>query len=109
MKGALDKAADRYTTDIRSLMREKRIVYGGVGREQSNVVLRFKDESDRNKARVAIETAFPDLLVREQEAPGGELRWVAGLKPEAEKRVQDGAAERNLTSLRNRVNGVGGA
>src|SRR5206468_8068377 len=70
MKGALDKAADRYTTDLRTLMREKRIVYGGVGREQSNVVLRFKDEAERNKARFAIETAFPDLLVREQDAPG---------------------------------------
>ena len=31
MKAALDKAADRYTTDIRSLMREKKIVYSGVG------------------------------------------------------------------------------
>src|SRR5206468_5816240 len=70
MKAALDKAADRYLTDIRSLLREKRIVYGGVGREQSNVVLRFKDEAERNKARFAIETAFPDLLVREQDAPG---------------------------------------
>src|SRR5256714_292741 len=107
MKGALDKAADRYTTDIRSLMREKRIVYGGVGREQSNVVLRFKDEVERNKARVAIETAFPDLLVREQEAPGGELRLVAGLKPEAQKRIQDGAVQQNITILRNRVNELG--
>src|SRR2546423_2811971 len=107
MKGALDKAADRYTTDIRSLMREKRIVYGGVGREQSNVVLRFKDEVERNKARVAIETAFPDLLVREQDAPGGEIRLVAGLKPEAQKRIQDGAVQQNITILRNRVNELG--
>src|SRR5437764_1118094 len=107
MKGALDKAADRYTTDIRSLMREKRIVYGGVGREQSNVVLRFKDENERNKARLAIETAFPDLLVREQEAPGGELRLVAGLKPDAQKRIQDGAVQQNITILRNRVNELG--
>src|SRR6266705_2584296 len=67
MKAALDKAADRYLTDIRSLMREKKIVYGGVGREQSNVVLRFKDESERVKARIEIEKAFPDLLVREQD------------------------------------------
>src|SRR4029453_2509291 len=67
MKGALDKAADRYTTDIRSLMREKRIVYGGVGREQSNVVLRFKDEAERTKARAAIESMYPDLLLREQD------------------------------------------
>ena len=107
MKGALDKAADRYTTDIRSLMREKKIVYGGVGREQSNVVLRFKDESERVKARIEIEKAFPDLLVREQDGTGGELRLVAGLKPEAQKRIQDGAVQQNITILRNRVNELG--
>src|SRR5512134_2068969 len=50
MKGAIDKAADRYTTDIRSLMREKRIQYGGVAREGQNVVMRFRDEAERNKA-----------------------------------------------------------
>ena len=107
MKGALDKAADRYTTDIRSLMREKKIVYGGVGREQSNVVLRFKDESERVKARIEIEKAFPDLLVREQDGTGGELRLVAGLKPEAQRRIQDGAVQQNITILRNRVNELG--
>src|SRR3954453_17474100 len=107
MKGALDKAADRYTTDIRSLMREKKVVYSGVGREGSNVVLRFRDEAERTKARAAIETAFPDLAVREQEAAGGDMRLVAGLKPEAQKRIQDGAVQQNITILRNRVNELG--
>jgi len=107
MKGALDKAADRYTTDIRSLMREKKIVYGGVGREQSNVVLRFTNESERVKARIEIEKAFPDLAVREQDGTGGELRLIAGLKPEAQKRIQDGAVQQNITILRNRVNELG--
>src|SRR4051812_43442743 len=36
MKAALDKAADRYTTDIRSLLREKKVLYGGVSREGPN-------------------------------------------------------------------------
>jgi preprotein translocase subunit SecD len=107
MKGALDKAADRYTTDIRSLMREKKVVYAGVVREGSNVVLRFRDDAERTKARAAIETAFPDLAVREQEAAGGDLRLVAGLKPEAQKRIQDGAVLQNITILRNRVNELG--
>ncbi|HYQ99885.1 MAG TPA: protein translocase subunit SecD, partial [Casimicrobiaceae bacterium] len=40
MKAALDKAADRYTTDIRSLLREKKVQYGGVVREGTNVVVR---------------------------------------------------------------------
>jgi preprotein translocase subunit SecD len=107
MKAALDKAADRYTTDIRSLMREKKVQYSGVAREGSNVVLRFKDDGERTKARAAIESQFPDLAVRDQEAPGGDLRLVAGLKPEAQKRIQDGAVQQNITILRNRVNELG--
>ncbi|MCL4764024.1 MAG: protein translocase subunit SecD, partial [Burkholderiales bacterium] len=107
MKGAIDKAADRYTTDIRSLMREKRVQYGGVGREGQNVVLRFRDAGERTKARVEIENSFPDLVVREQDAAGGELRLVAALKPEAQKRIQDGAVQQNITILRNRVNELG--
>jgi preprotein translocase subunit SecD len=107
MKGALDKAADRYTTDIRSLMREKKVLYSGVGRESSNVVLRFKDDAERNRARNEIEKAFPDLAVREQEAGSGESRLVAGLKPEAQKRIQEGAVQQNITILRNRVNELG--
>ncbi|HVF62886.1 MAG TPA: protein translocase subunit SecD [Casimicrobiaceae bacterium] len=107
MKGALDKAADRYTTDIRSLMREKRIQYGGVAREGQNVVLRFREEGERGKARAEIEKAFPDLVVRTQEGAGGEMRLVAALKPEAQKRIQDGAVQQNITILRNRVNELG--
>ena len=43
MKAALDKAADRYLTDIRSMLREKRVLYSGVAREGQNVVIRFRD------------------------------------------------------------------
>ena len=107
MKGAIDKAADRYTTDIRSLMREKRIQYGGVSREGQNVVMRFRDAAERTKGRAEIETAFPDLVAREQDAGGGELRLLATLKPEAQKRIQDGAVQQNITILRNRVNELG--
>ncbi|MDE2002065.1 MAG: protein translocase subunit SecD [Betaproteobacteria bacterium] len=107
MKAALDKAADRYTTDIRSLMREKKVIYSGVGREGSNVVLRFKDSTERSKARFEIEKAFPDLQVREQDAAGGDLRLVAGLSPPAQTRIQESAVQQNITILRNRVNELG--
>jgi len=46
-------------------------------------------------------------MVREQDGTGGELRLVAGLKPEAQKRIQDGAVQQNITILRNRVNELG--
>ncbi len=107
MKAALDKAADRYTADIRSLLRSNKIVYGGVVREGNNVVIRFKDETERTKARVEIEKNYTDLLVKEADAGGGDLRLVATLKPEALKRIQDGAVLQNITILRNRVNELG--
>jgi len=106
MKAALDKAGDRYSTDIRSLLREKKIVYSGVAREGSNVVIRFKDDAERVKARVEIEKSFPDLLLRDADV-GDERRLVAGLKPIAQKRIQDGAIQQNITILRNRVNELG--
>ena len=106
MKAALDKAGDRYATDLRTLMRNEKVQYTGIAREGANVVLRFKDETERNKARVAIEKTYPDLLVREADSPG-EMRLVAGLKPEAQKRIQEGAVQQNIQILRNRVNELG--
>ena len=107
MKAALDKAADRYTTDIRSLLREKKVQYAGVAREGTNVVVRFRDDAERTKARAEIEKAFPDLALREADAAAGESRLVGSLKPEAQKRIQDGAVQQNITILRNRVNELG--
>ena len=107
MKAALDKAADRYTTDIRSLLRDKKVQYAGVSREGTSVVARFRDAAERTKARLEIEKAYPDLVLREAEAAGGELRLVASLKPEAQKKIQDGAVQQNITILRNRVNELG--
>ncbi len=106
MKAALDKAADRYTTDLRSLLRSEKVQYSGISREGSNVVVRFRDDADRNKARGIIEKNFADLQLRETES-GGELRLLASLKPEAQKRFQDGAVAQNIQILRNRVNELG--
>jgi preprotein translocase subunit SecD len=107
MKAALDKAGDRYTTDIRSLMRGEKIQYGGIARDQGNVVLRFKDGAERIKARNVIEKNYPDLALRDSEAAGGDLLLIAGLKPEAQKRIQEGAVQQNIQILRNRVNELG--
>ncbi|MEO8674896.1 MAG: preprotein translocase subunit SecD, partial [Casimicrobiaceae bacterium] len=105
MKAALDKATDRYTADIRSMLRSNKFQYSGVAREGNNVVVRFKDNAERTRARAEIEKTYTDLLVKEVDA--SEPRLVASLKPEALKRIQDGAVLQNITILRNRVNELG--
>ncbi len=82
MKAALDKAGDRYTTDIRSLMRNEKVQYGGIARDGANVVLRFKDGAERTKARTVIEKNYPDLALREA-TTGPRRRPAAHRRPEA--------------------------
>ncbi len=106
MKAALDKAADRYLTDIRSLLREKKVLYSGIAREGQNVAVRFRDSTERNKAYNEIAGAFPDLQLNNVDG-GSDFKLVGGLKPEAQKRIQEGAVQQNITILRNRVNELG--
>ncbi|MGH8849723.1 MAG: protein translocase subunit SecD [Casimicrobiaceae bacterium] len=106
MKAALDKAADRYLTDIRSLLREKKVLYSGIAKEGQNVAVRFRDVAERNKAYNEIANTFPDLLLNNVDG-GSDFKLVGGLKPEAQKRIQEGAVQQNITILRNRVNELG--
>src|SRR4030095_10348036 len=72
------------------------------------VVARFREASNRDKAQPIIERAYPDLQWVRSERDG-EYVLVGTLKPEAQKRIQDFAIQQNLTTLRNRVNELGGA
>jgi preprotein translocase subunit SecD len=106
MKAAIDKANDRYLTDIRSLLREKKVQYAGIAREGQSVVIRFRSAAERDKANADIGNAFPDLALSSTDN-AGEFRLNAGLKQEAQKRIQEGAVQQNITILRNRVNELG--
>ena len=106
MAAALDKSADRYTSDLRTQLREQKIRYAGISRVRQTVEVRFSDAATREQARTYIANAFPDLALTEQDQ-GGEYKLIATLRPEAQKRTQDFAVQQNITTLRNRVNELG--
>ncbi len=106
MKTAIDKSIDRYTGDIRTLLREKKVFYSGVARESDRVVVRFKDKAELLKAQKEIGTSLPDLQLRDNEV-NGEFVLTALMKPEALKALQDNALQQNITALRKRVNELG--
>src|SRR5208282_6440989 len=60
MQAALDKAADRSLADLRTLLREKKVLYAGIAREGQAVAVRFRDAGERAKAIDQIGLAFPD-------------------------------------------------
>lgn len=105
MKAALDKAAERYTNDIRSNLREKKIPYSGVTRDGQTVTVKFRDVESRTKGLAEISKSFPDLALKEVD--DGEPKLTATLTPPAQTRVQEFSLQQNVTTLRNRVNELG--
>jgi preprotein translocase subunit SecD len=107
MKAAIDKAVERYSGDIRSVLREKRIAYNGVSREGQSVQVKFKDAAELAKAENEIGKNFPDLTIKEADGSNGDKLLVATLGLQAQKRIQDFALKQNITTLHNRVNELG--
>ena len=106
MKGALTKRLDATSADLRSLFRDKTIRHGGVNREGERIVIRFRDEETRSKARIALEDSQPDLALVEQ-GDGTDLRLAATLKPAAILKMQEFAIKQNMGTLHNRINELG--
>jgi preprotein translocase subunit SecD len=106
MKAAVDKNVERYTGDIRALLREKKVFDSRVVREGDRIVIRVKEKTESQRAQREIVGQFPDLQVRETEA-NGESVLTAVMKPEALKTLSDNALQQNITALRKRVNELG--
>ncbi|MGH8728862.1 MAG: protein translocase subunit SecD [Burkholderiales bacterium] len=105
MKAAIAKAVERYTGDIRTLLREEKIPHAGISREGQVVQVKFRDAEARTRAISAIETGMADLALRQQ--GGAEAALAATLKPEAQQRIQELSLQQNIQTLRNRVNELG--
>ncbi len=106
MKGALTKRLDSISADLRTVMRDKNLRHAGIGREGERIVIRFRDVETRDKARNAMADNQPDLIVAEQ-GDASDLKLVASLKPEAQKKLGEFALKQNITTLHNRINELG--
>ncbi len=106
MPGALAKAAERTSGDLRSLLREKKVRYSAIARESETVRLRFSSAETRNEARSLIESQYPDLQLDDSN-DGADQILTARLKEVARRKVGEDALQQNLTTLRNRVNELG--
>ena len=66
MKAALDKTLERYTGDIRSILREKKIAYAGIARKGDAIEIKLRDTDARGKATAELQKSAPDLLLKEK-------------------------------------------
>jgi len=106
MKGALDKAMEAASGDMRGILREQNIAYSGVSRDGRLVTVKFRDAETRGKAAAQLKQRFGGLVFNDKN-DGNEILLLATLKPEEEKRIQESAVQQNLITLRNSVNELG--
>jgi preprotein translocase subunit SecD len=106
LPAALAKRAESLAGDVRSQLRDKNVRHTGITREGNNIVIRFRDAETRDKARTLIAEQLADLQLTDATF-GGELRLVASIRPEAQKRTQELALKQNIQTLHNRINELG--
>ena len=106
MDAAVAQALERYSGDIRTLLREKKLRYTTVSMEGDAVSVKFRDAGVRDEAASAIENEFRDLLVENVDAGDGFV-LLAGMKEREQQEVRKFALDQNITTLRNRVNALG--
>ncbi|HTF14232.1 MAG TPA: protein translocase subunit SecD [Burkholderiales bacterium] len=106
LPAALAKRAESLAGDVRSQLRDKNVRHTGITREGNNIVIRFRDAETRDKARTLIAEQLADLQLTDATF-GGELRLIASIRPEAQKRTQELALKQNIQTLHNRINELG--
>jgi preprotein translocase subunit SecD len=106
MRAAVDKRLDTFSSDIRTLLREKNIRHAGITKSPTEIEIKFRDPETRARAEDLIRAQVRELSLRE-EGSGQELSLFASLTPAAQKEIQDNALKQNITTLHNRVNELG--
>ncbi len=108
MEAAISKAEDRYMSDLRSILRENKVRYKTITRNKTGgLLVRFKDDSERDNGQSLIEDEFQELDVTILEAGSDESQLVAKLKEQVVLETQKLALQQNITTLRKRVNELG--
>ena len=108
MPAAVAQAEERYTGDVRTLLREARVRYRSVGRSpEGGIQVRLRSAEARDEAARRIEREFPDLAVTEEDLGGEDYRLRLTLHEEAVQATREFALQQNVTTLRNRVNELG--
>ena len=108
MDAAVDKAEERYISELRSFLRENKVRYKTITRNKpSGLLIRFKDDNERNNGQSLIEKNLLDLNIISPDANETEFSLIITIKDEVLRETQRLALQQNITTLRKRVNELG--
>jgi preprotein translocase subunit SecD len=106
MDEAIVKALNRSGTEVRGFLRDQKIRYRSVQTSKDNLVIRFTDSAEREKAIQALEDEFRDFeFVSTEESNAALITMTYSQKALLEEKKA--ALTQNISTLKNRVNELG--
>ena len=110
MEAAVQASEERYVSDIRTLLRENKVRYKTITRnDEGGLVIRYRDEVQKIDGERLIRDNFRDLDVvdtaSKTEIESPQTRLI--LNPDVVKETEKNALQQNITILRKRVNELG--
>ncbi len=106
MESAIKTSEERYVSDIRTLLRENKVRYKTITREnEGGLLVRYRDIVQKIDGDKLTKDNFRDLEVVKIETEEPETRLI--LNSDVVKETKKNALQQNITTLRKRVNELG--
>ncbi|MEI7428237.1 MAG: protein translocase subunit SecD [Betaproteobacteria bacterium] len=103
MQGAVDKKLNALASDARTRLRDKSIRYQSIDKSKGQLVIKFANVDEANKANEVLLEAIPDLSLKLEKLV--ESAIITGtFKPAALQATQENALKQNIITLNKRVN-----
>ena len=105
-KAVLTKRVQGMQAAARSQLRDKSVRHAGIERSGDTIVINFRDNETRQKAKSVLGEQMPDVTFADS-GSDTDLKTVISLKPAALKQTVDEAVKQNISTLSKRVNELG--
>ncbi|WP_323017729.1 protein translocase subunit SecD [Castellaniella sp.] len=106
MQGALTSRYDSMAGEARTTLRDAKLKFEDVERNQQSVRATFATQDERDAAADALRRAIPEMLFATSQS-GGAWLLDGTLSPTAITQVQNSALKQNIQTLHNRINELG--
>ncbi|MEC4720230.1 protein translocase subunit SecD [Noviherbaspirillum sp. CPCC 100848] len=105
-KAVVNKRMQGLQVSVRTLLRDKNVRHAGISRNGDQIVVLFRDEDTRKKARDVLESQLGELALQDA-AEGADLKLIGSFRPEALRTTVEDAVQQNISTLHKRVNELG--
>lgn len=105
MVAAIKQAEERYNLDVRALLRNEKIRYDSVAKDEGAIKITLKNVNDKVKTIDAINRDFHNLDVTESATNSSEI--LVKISEKEQLSLKKNAVDQNITTLHNRVNEIG--